>query len=405
MPAARTALVALAMVFAEAPALANSAVAIDNDSVVVSDEVEGRLMLFKRGAHPPQWVVGMQRGNWPHSRVATTSRLPDGTILVAERHGPIRILSSDGTVLDERTPMYEFVKLSVPMEERDNNKLRDQVEYVGTTSAAFVSADKKSIFLIADHRSIPRKVAINTLLGYRDALVPLTDALVFMFKDENLVSWERMDVEKVPLEGEWVRGSYAATALAACEDQLIVGTNEGVVYFISEHGDSSDFRVRQISKAKGDVSVLDAGCLANSLAFTVSYDAGNQVQLWDLKTKTALSFVAAGKLGHPGIALAGVPGASGQTLMTLGDFDVRLWSVEARTLKLLSRYYPGTKEPIQSGAALPSGDFVFWDGRSLWSVPHSGAAAEYYAGQAVDRMESCGERELVRCWSAKKAEK
>jgi len=80
-----------------------------------------------------------------------------------------------------------------------------------------------------------------------------------------------------------------------------------------------------------------------------------------------------------------VASASGKQLLSLGDGDVRLWSVENKQLKLIAKHFLNGRTEIQAFAtvALKSGDFVFWDGAHLWRYPGDGGTPTLYAGSKL----------------------
>ena len=376
----------------------------DGSIVAVVNNLEGHLQLWKTGAEKPEWTFQLTARGGLQSSVAAMALRSNGEILVVERYGRVLSINRGGRVSSQKTPAYEYIQLTVEVKDVDWSQWDQQVETVGRTAGVFVSEDAKQLYLVPNERSRTRKVSVDKVLNQPNSVVFLTDYFEFMFKDKNIMIWRKNGEHPITVGRTWTGGEsvYHPTALAVCKGWLIIGTEKGVVNFIPETGDPTSERFRQVSNQdKTYRSILDAGCLGPNLAYTVSEDASNQIQIWDLDTRAAVSWVGADHLGHPGVALAGVAAKSGAQLLSLGDFDVRLWSIENKKLKLISKYYPETRKQIFAGVALLSGDFIVWDGVRFWKIPRNGGPAVYYAGKKVEAMVACSSdtTDEIKCWS------
>jgi len=372
--------------------------------VALVDNQKGHLQLWKPGEEEPEWTLQIKPESGFQSKIAAMALRSDEEILVVERRGRVLTISSDGRVLSQKIPAYEYVQLSVEFQDVDWSQWENHVEKVAGTAGAFLAEDDTQLYLVADVGERISKVSVDEMLRYPGNTVFLSDGFYFMFKDKNSAFWKKHEGRSIAINGAWngtwTEGLHYPSALAVCNGWLIVGYEEGTVNFIPEAIDPTKEKLRRVSKQDAkDRSILDAGCLGPNLAYTISEDASNQIQIWDLKTAAAVSWVNS-SIGHPGLALAGIAAKSGMQLLSLGDFDVRLWSIENKKMKLLSRYYPKTPKLMLTGAALLSGDFVVWYGTRFWKIPHDGGPATYYAGKRVETMKECDSTITeIKCWS------
>jgi hypothetical protein len=221
-----------------------------------------------------------------------------------------------------------------------------------------------------------------------NSMLTLSDDITFQFKDHNLTVTNKLNEPmSLKLAGSWAaEDTFQPSALAACNGWVLVGSVEGYVEFIAEENSSDkEHRIRQVGDQKRETrGILDAGCVGDNFAFTVSFDTGHgQIQLWDMATQAATSWVGLGSNGHPGMAYAAVPSRDGTKLLSLGDGDVRLWAISNKKLTLVSKYYLDSDQESQifSAVCLESGDFIFSDGRRLWRIPANGGEKSLYAGR------------------------
>ena len=383
----------------------NALIIGDNSIIAMVNNREGRLQLWKAGSEKPEWTLETTTQGGLQSSVAAAALRSNGKILVVERHGAILIIGPDGKISSKKTPAYEYIKLKAEFGAVNWSEWDQHVETVSRTAAAFVSKDATQLYLVPNERPSVRRMSVDDIMSQPDSVFFLTNYFDFMFKDNNIVFWQKNNNSPIKTNGKWKVDVRHPTALAVCKGWLILGSEEGTINFIPEIGDSTQASLRQVSKQDNvHRSILDAGCLGPNLAYTVSEDASKQMLLWDLDTQAVVSSVGADNSGHPGIALAGVAAKSGAQFLSLGDFDIRLWSIQNKKLKLVSRYYPETSEIMFTGAALASGDFVVWDGESFWQIPSDGGPAFYYGGKKkAARMKPCFSKpnDEDKCWSVK----
>lgn len=389
------------------PAQCGSAVMLKDGSIVaLVNNREGHLQSWKAGSEKPEWTFELTTQGGMQSSVAAMAVRANGEILVIERYGSIFTIRPNGKSSPQKTPAYEYIKLNEEFTEDVMSNWTEHVDKVGRTAAALVTPSAAHLYLVPNERSSVRRLSVDHVLEEPDSVFFLTNYFDFMFKDNNIVFWQKNDNRPVKIDRTWNLDGLHPTTLTVCGGWLIVGSKEGSVKFIPETGDATKVRLRQVvSKQDNDYrSILDIGCLGSNLAYTVSEDASNQLLLWNLDTQAVVSSMDAGNFGHRGMAFVGVPSKSGSHLLTLGDADIRLWSIDNNKLKLVSRYYPETKEAMFTGLTLSSGDFVAWDGETFWRVPFHGGPAAYYAGKRkAGQMKSCFLQpdDEDKCWSVK----
>lgn len=386
------------------PAQCGSAVMLKDGSIVaIANNQEGHLQLWKAGSEKPEWTIELTTQGGLQSSVAAIALRGNGEILVIERFGSILTIKPNGKASPQKTPAYEYIKLKGEFSEDILSNWKSHVETVGRTAAAVVSQDAKQLYLVPNELASVRRLSVDQIWKQPNSVFFLTDFFDFMFQDNNIVFTQKNPERPVKIDKTWGVDKLHPTSLAVCGEWLIVGSKEGAVKFIPETGDSAKARLRQVSKQENaDRSILDVGCIGPNLAYSVSEDASSQVLLWDLDNQGVVSSMHAGNFGHRGMAFVGVASRSGSHLLTLGEPDIRLWAIENRKLKLVSRYYPETKEPLFTGLPLSSGDFVVWDGQTFWRIPSNGGPPVYYAGKKPARqMKPCYSKEdqEIKCWS------
>lgn len=369
---------------------ASALVMQDRSSIAIASE-GGKLQLWAQGEAQPRWSLPIGGvGAGARSRVASLNLLPSGNIMLVERLGDILIIGTNGELVSRYRPIYEYIRLNVDIDKVDWTHWGGQVDSVARTSASFVSDDLRYLYLVPDQWATVRKLAIDDLLKQPSGTIQLTDTLVFQFKDRNITIERKLDPPKFDIgKNNWIVGNQTeATALTACGGWIIGGNADGTVYFVPETGDvKSDQRIRQVGKPGQEPrSILDAICLSADLAATVSFDTGNgQIQLWDMKTKIATSTVGYSTGGHPGMAYTITRSADAKELISIGDGDLRRWSISNNKLSLLNKYFLPSLERQQNFAvvALDGGGFAFWDGDRIMKVPAGGSEPIYYAGRPL----------------------
>lgn len=385
-------------------ALGGNAVMLGDGSIVAMvNNREGHLQSWKAGSEKPEWTFELKAKGGMQSKVAAMAAQANDEILVIERYGSVFTIKPNGKASPRKTPAYEYIKLNREFTKEIMSNWDEHVDKVSRTAAAAVSQNAEYLYLVPNERSSVRKLSTEDILKEPNSVFFLTDFFEFMFADNNIVFLQKNDNRPIKVDHTWGLEGLHPTSLAVCKGWIIVGSAQGAVKFIPETGDVTKARFRQVSRKDGNYSILDAGCLGSNLAYTVSADFGNQLLLWDLDTQVAISS-STDSSGHPSVALVGVASKSGSHLLTLGDFDIRLWSIENKKLKLVSIYLPETKEWMLTALALSSGEFVVWDGETFWRVPSHGGPAAYYAGKKkAGQMKPCFSEpdNKVKCWSVK----
>lgn len=377
--------------FASSAACASSAVLMPDGSSVLVTTYDGELVMWKQGAQKPAWRLKTQGFSMgAQSPMASLGLLRDGTIVAVERAGRILNIGDDGQVLSVQQPFYGYVRLKPDIAEVDWGNWGGQIDYVSTTRAAFMASDNQHLYLVPDEWSSVFKISVIDFLGQIREMVNLADTLTFQFKDHNMVVSQRAEDPAIKVDNWVTSSSFHPTALASCDGWSLVGSKEGYVEFIHEVADADkDRRLRMVNEQKDeDRDILDAGCLGDKLAYTVSVESSHgQIQLWDMARKVAVAWAGSDTGGHPGMAFTALPSRNSTRLLSLGDGDARLWNVENQKLALVAKYYLPTdrEEQLFSAVSLDSGDFVVSDGRRLWRIPGSGGDKSLYAGGLPDK--------------------
>jgi hypothetical protein len=329
------------------------------------------------------WAYGFQ------SHVAAVKILSNGEILVVERYGRIITLSPEGRETARKLPIYGGVHFSIPFAEVPN--LNDPAWWkwgkfnIEGTAAAFIPGASESVYLVGgDNRFRVLKVPIDDFLKQPENDIVLEEGKWFHFADSKVAAWVRGDPPRFGVQNLSSGNdlTHYATALAVCSGWIIAGFADGMVVFFPETGDTRrDRRIRKSTKKAGEFDkILDLGCLSSDFAYSISEDARRQIMLWDLKTKSVIQEIEAGKGGHPGIAFVAIGARSGKHLVSLGDLDIRLWSVDNNALKLVAKYGRQMGPSSFAVAELRSGDFIVWDGVRVLRVPLEGGPLVHYAG-------------------------
>jgi WD40 repeat protein len=365
----------------------SSAVYINATGGVVIANERGSLDYWVNGGTKPLWSVPIGGiGIGARSRVATMQIDGDNNLLVVERFGAIRLFSLKGEIIGAKLPVYSYVKLDIPFSNPDN--WEDHVKEIEHSSAAYL-LNGKDLFLG------PNITSEITSVNSTDVLNSSTDAVeigefwrLFYDEETSLVVTIRRDGEIASRSWPLSERDLHPTALTVCGSTIITGTEEGFVSFNSTTDmTDAERRLRQIgtSDEDGVQNVIDAGCIGSDMAFTVAFQSANgQIQLWDLTAKAMLDSVGYDSDGHPGMAFAAVGSRSGKYLLSLGDGDIRLWSLEGRKLKLLRPFELSMNEQSQAFAVAATEDdgFIYWDGSRVWMLSANSVEPTLFAGEA-----------------------
>lgn len=164
------------------------------------------------------------------------------------------------------------------------------------------------------------------------------------------------------------------TALAVCGDTIVAGSSAGTVYFVPTRGDREDTRARQLAEMAHDpADILDAGCLAHGLAYTVSFQTGNgQIQLWELGGRRLLDSVDVGPgRSSPLLTNTAVASSDGTRLLALGDLGLRLLDVREQRLTEVGYIVLDNTQFTYAAGARGDG-FVVYDGEQLHQLSSDG---------------------------------
>lgn len=323
----------------------------DGHSVLIATK-RGELHEWEKGAVKPRWSISLGGSFLKSSlRIALMRDLGNGQVLVVERGGTIHILNYNSPV----SIGHEWGKTVAPVN--------------GITAAAM--NPNGTLFLTSAQTGSVLQIAPQSLRRQGNEQLSVTPYLKQASTDDD--------------SGE--------SALAVCSDVTLVGTMGGVLYSVPNGGDLlKDGRMRQLGGDKADASPIDeAGCLSSDLAYTVSntyqYNGGQeinhgQVQLWDLQKLVLLDSVDTEPNGEPPLYTFGaVSSSDGTRLLALGDLRLRVWDVKSRRLVLLGRQRISNMDGNYAAAPLPNGQFILYDGASLWTVSADGKSKEYFAGR------------------------
>jgi hypothetical protein len=264
--------------------------------------------------------------------IAALAGLPDGRLLVVERFGRVVAIAPNNTLTAKMPLLGRFNVKGGPGEDWGKNVVSSD-----HVAAAAVAQDGR-LYLASD--SSPMIVGVKPI----NFLADESNAIILSFPrlhmiDQGTLVLSLMQVQPPAYSTQIVtplgNGDERFSALAVCGDTIVAGSSTGVVYFVPVQGDQEDARVRQLAEAGQDpADILDAGCLADGLVYTVSFQTGNgQIQLWDLASRRLLDSVDVGPgRSSPLITIAAVASANGTQLLGLGDLGLRLLDVRGRRL-------------------------------------------------------------------------
>lgn len=348
------AIVSSSLLIGPSALLADSITALrDGRSVLIATK-RGELQEWEKGAVEPRWSISLEGRLLKSSlRIALMRDLGNGQVLVVERGGTIHILNYNSPA----SIGHEWGKKAAPVN--------------GITAAAM--NQNGTLFLASSQTASVHQIAHQSLRQQVNEQLSVSPYLKQASTDDD--------------GGE--------SALAVCSTVTLVGTMHGVLYSVPNGGDLiKDGRMRQLAGDKADASPIDeAGCLSWNLGYTVSntyqYNGGQevnhgQVQLWDLQKFALLDSVDTEPNGEPPLYTFGaVSSSDGTRLLALGDLRLRVWDVKSRRLVLLGRQRISNMDGNYAAAPLPNGQFLLYDGATLWTVSADGKSKEYFAGRRL----------------------
>lgn len=333
--------------------LANSMTALRDGHNVLIATKSGELYEWEKGAAQPRWSISLKGRLLKSSlRIALMRDLGNGKVLVIERGGTIHILNYNSPA----SIGYEWERKVVSVDK--------------VTAAAM--NQNGALFLTSAQTGGVHQIAPQSLRRQGNEQLPVSPYLKQASTDDD---------------------NSGESALAVCSSVTLVGTMNGVLYSVPNGGDLlKDGRMRQLGGDKADASPIDeAGCLSADIGYTVSntyqYNGGQeinhgQVQLWDLQKLALLDSADTEPNGEPPLYTFGaVSSSDGTRLLALGDLRLRVWDVKSRRLVLLGRQRISNMDGNYAAAPLPNGQFVLYDGATLWTVSADGKSKEYFAGQ------------------------
>ncbi len=332
--------------------LANSMTALRDGHNVLIATKSGELHEWEKGSVKPRWSISLKGRLLKSSlRIALMRDLGNGKVLVVERGGTIHILNYNSPA----SIGYEWERKVVSVEK--------------VTAAAM--NQNGALFLTSAQTGSVYQITPQSLHRQGNEQLPVSPYLKQASTDDD--------------SGE--------SALAVCSSVTLVGTMSGVLYSVPNGGDLlKDGRMRQLGGNKSDASPIDeAGCLSADIGYTVSntyqYNGGQeinhgQVQLWDLKKLALLDSADTEPNGEPPLYTFGaVSSSDGTRLLALGDLRLRVWDVRSRRLVLLGRQRISNMDGNHAAAPLSDGQFILYDGATLWMVSADGNSKEYFAGK------------------------
>src|SRR5262249_8699062 len=254
--------------------------------------------------------------------------------------------------------------------------------------AAAAIASNGKLFLSSFFEPSVTGVNIKEFFKQQGKVVRVFSWARFSFSDDNFI-WGQ-NAGEVPFATTYALPAFdpsPQTALAVCGDIIIAGTDGGTVYFFPTDTKRNDeARIRQLSDEQQDeltrtLDIIDAGCLAGGLAFTVSFQTGNgQVQLWNVGDAVMLDNVDTGGETNL-ITFQAAASSDGKRLLGVGDTRLRVWSTERRKLEFLGQQRLPNVGNRYTAAALRDGRFVIADGERFWTLSSDAKSKSWFAGK------------------------
>ncbi|MET4371038.1 hypothetical protein ABIA99_003732 [Bradyrhizobium sp. LB12.1] len=369
---ARALAVALATgILLSSPAKTSSLIAEDSGRYAAVHTREGVLQFWKQGARKPEWsksTVGSGRGiEGTTSRLAYFAFLSGGRILAIVRLGDVIVLSQTGEILLRAKPIDPASTRSPP----------DKFE----VTAAGQPSNGKDLYLVGG------KGAALLDLGDIDTAQQRKASTISLKRSTDWVHFEYLTYEgMLPSGAGIVPEPDLPGTVSICPSTYLIGTVAGAVYFAPRGGATDDVKRRQVGhgdpKQPRQEPVLSTGCLEQRLGYSVTLNAEmGQVILWNLQDNTVLDQVkSSDKNGHPGVALGATNGADGSEFMSIGDFDIRIWSTKGKKLALKAEHDFDDSEDPDLGAVAKGAGYLIFDGKRLWEIDKDGRSLRRYAG-------------------------
>lgn len=317
----------------------------------------GELQSWNSGTEKPLWSIKLTDPRSKSYRgIALIKDLGNGGILVVEHGGQI----------------YTFDVGSMPPTDNDWKRKVATIEGV---AAAAIDHDER-LLLASSKMSVIYQIDPRTFRQQGNKQLPFTP-------NPNMALVER--------------DKSGNSALAVCKNRILVGTEAGTLYIIPEEyhmkDSKADGRFRELAEDPNSSAqpVLAVGCLTADLGYTVcncsianvhSESAFSQVQLWDL-TKAVLIDRVDKEMDEelPLYTFRAVSSSDGHRLLAFGEDILRVWSVKNHRLELIGKQRINNSRNTHAAAPLPNGQFVLYDGATLWTVSADGKSKEYFAGR------------------------
>jgi hypothetical protein len=341
---------------------------------------------WSAGKTSPDWHVPLHGVNaFARSAVADMKELPDGNLLLVERYGEIVLIDPKGRELLRKRPIYPGIKIEdLPQHIGDWDKHLKGAE--ATAAAAITDHD---LVLAPDDAAVAFLVPISAVVdrNSNDLFLAdfwyLTDA-----KGPEAISVKNGASTEARMVSLGRDEERPVSALAVCNGTLMTGHDDGTIAFeaFPKHDPDAE-RIRRVQDDSAEFrSFLDVGCLGNDYAYSVTWEgAHGQVQLWNLATRAMVDEFGGNSHGHPGMAFSGIASTDARHFMSVGDLDVRLWTVAAGKFAFVGQHFLHESDTSSySGAVLSGEEFISWDGIRLWRIPFNGAAPSVYAGPPVE---------------------
>lgn len=336
--------------------LANAVAILKDGRNVLVATAWGELQSWQSGIEKPRWSIKLRdRRSKSYRGIALIQDLGNGRVLVVEHGGQI----------------FTFDAGRMPPA---GNDWKRQVATIEGVAAAAMDHDE-ILLLASSEKSVVYQIDPRTFRQQGDKQLPFAP-----IHKMRLFVWDRS----------------GHSALAVCEKTILVGSEGGTLYiFQKDHAtrDSKmDGRFRDlVEDEKSARRVLKAGCLTSDLGYTVyngpisnvhSDSTFSQVQLWDLKKAVLIDNVDMEMDEElPLYTFNAIPSSDGDRLIALGEDLLRVWSVKNRRLELIGKQRINNSQDTHAATPLPNGQFILYDGVTLWTVSADGKSKEYFAGR------------------------
>jgi hypothetical protein len=368
-----------------ANACASKLLALNDGRSIIYATANGQLQRWEKGRQNPSWstsVDGVKQS--VRSHIALLAKLSGDRFIVVERFGDVSVVdASNPNKSVSKFPLLDRIKLDGEVGQVDLAHWDKHIAALDRVAAAALAPSGK-LFLSSYFEPGVTRLDIKEFFKQQGEMVRVFNWARFSFSDDNFIM--SVNFGEVPFAEEHVLPApdpKPQTALAVCGDMIVAGTGGGTIYFFSIDKKREDTaRIRQLSDEQElATDIIDAGCLAGGLAFTVSFHTGNgQVQLWNVGDAVMLDNVDTGGETNL-ITFQAVASSDGKRLLGVGDTRLRVWSTERRKLDLLGQQRISNVAHRYSAAALPDGRFVIADGERFWTLSSDGKNMKWFAGK------------------------